>query len=255
MAGLSNLELIDAVDDVLLTTLSLVRDLSEDDADLPTECPGWTVRDQLAHMVGLEQVLNGAPQSDIELPPLDHVRNEIDEYMERQVHIRRQLPMAAIADELAGLRRRRLSSLRRSAGEGDPEVAGVFGTRPLSKSLPTRVFDLWTHEQDIRRAVGLPVREACVAAELAVDLSLRNWSAALPKSPEGNDVTIEIAVSAPHERSAEITVGNGGPLVTISGSPGDITRTFCGRGDLVPGLLSGDPDAVALIAGHLALTP
>ena len=117
MAGLSNLELIDAVDDVLLTTLSLVRDLSEDDADLPTECPGWTVRDQLAHMVGLEQVLNGAPQSDIELPPLDHVRNEIDEYMERQVHIRRQLPMAAIAGELAGLRKRRLSSLRRPAGE------------------------------------------------------------------------------------------------------------------------------------------
>lgn len=37
--------LIDAVDDVLLTTLSWVRDLTETDADLPSECPGWTVRD------------------------------------------------------------------------------------------------------------------------------------------------------------------------------------------------------------------
>ena len=59
VAERSNSELFDAIDDVLLTTLSIARDLTEDDADRATECPGWTVRDQLAHMVGLEQVLHG----------------------------------------------------------------------------------------------------------------------------------------------------------------------------------------------------
>jgi uncharacterized protein (TIGR03083 family) len=255
VAEISNLVLIDAIDDVLLTTLSLVRDLSETDADLPTDCPGWTVRDQLAHMVGLEQVLNGAPQPEIELPPLDHVRNDLDAYMERQVHIRRQLPLAAIADELSGLRRRRLSALRRSAGEGDPDVPAPFGVRPLSKSLPTRVFDLWTHEQDIRRAVGLPVRETCAAAEISVDLVVRNWSAALPKILDGNDLNVAIEVSAPYERSAEVAVGNGGPSVTIAGTPAEITRAFCGRGEPAADLVTGDPDMVALLAGRLGLTP
>ncbi|MEQ9161950.1 MAG: maleylpyruvate isomerase N-terminal domain-containing protein, partial [Ilumatobacter fluminis] len=58
----SNVHLVEAIDDVMLQTLSLARDLTEADADLPTDCPGWTVRDVLAHMVGVEAVLQGAPQ-------------------------------------------------------------------------------------------------------------------------------------------------------------------------------------------------
>jgi uncharacterized protein (TIGR03083 family) len=255
VAGHSSLDLIDAIDDVLLTTLSLVRDLSENDAGRPTDCPGWTVRDQLSHMVGLEQVLDGAPQSDIELPPLAHVVSELDQFMERQVHIRRQLPLAAIADELAGLRKRRISNLRRLAADGDPDVAAPFGTRPLSKALPTRVFDLWTHEQDIRRAVGLPVRESCTAAEVSVDMAVHRWSAAMPKLLDGNDATVVISVSAPYERSVEIRIGAGGPVATIAGPPGEITRAFCGRGVPSGDLVSGDPGVVALLEGRLALTP
>ena len=136
-ADRSNSELVDAVDDVLLQTLSLARDLTESDADLPTDCPGWTVRDVLAHMVGLEQVLQGAPQPAVELPELDHVVNEFDEYMEQHVHIRRQLPLSAIADELAGLRSRRIPTLRSQAKEGDPVVASPFRDQPMSKAMPT----------------------------------------------------------------------------------------------------------------------
>ncbi len=247
-------ELVDAVDDVLLTTLSLARDLTEADADLPTECPGWSVRDQLAHMVGLEQVLGGAPQPDIELPALTHVSNDIDVFMEQQVHVRRQLPLCAIADELAGLRPRRIAELHRLAAEGDPMVKGPFGERLLSASLPIRAFDLWAHEQDIRRAVGLPVRTDCTAAELALERSLLGWSGALAEQLDA-DVEVVIAIAGSTVSETRITIGAGGPVVTLTGDLAQITRWFCGRARPGPGDVDGDPELIAALSPRWGLTP
>ena len=248
----TNSELVDAVDDVLLQTLSLARDLSESDADLPTDCPGWTVRDVLAHMVGLEQVLQGAPQPAVELPPLDHVVNEFDEYMEQHVQIRRQLPLSAIADELAGLRSRRIPTLRSLAAQGDPDVPSPFRTQPMSKALPIRVFDLWAHEQDIRRAVGLPPRVDGVAAEISVERALLGWTHAIPKLLDRPaTVSIEV-VDGP---STELEVDGGGPSVEIRGDLATLTAVFCGRGEQPAGVVTGDDELVGALAGRLGLTP
>ena len=255
VAARSNLELIDVVDDVLTTTLSLVRDLTEDDAGLPTECPGWTVRDQLAHMVGLEQVLDGAPAPAIELPPFAHVVSDIDMYMEKSVHVRRQLPLASIADELAGFRPRRLEALRRLAAAGDPSVAGPFGDRPLSVSLPIRVFDLWAHEQDIRRAVGVPVRTDGPAGQIALERSLRGWSAALPEQLDGVDADIVVRVTGPAASETRIVVGHGGPTAVITGDLGEITRLFCGRTAPSDETLTGDVGVVSALGERLGMTP
>lgn len=250
----NNTELVAAVNDVLLTTVSIARDLSEDDADLPTDCPGWTVRDQLAHIVGLEQVIQGAPQPDVELPELDHVKNDFGAMMERQVHVRRQLPLAAICDELDGLRRRRADTLGHLAEQGDPEVDGPFGRRRLSQSLPIRVFDLWAHEQDIRRAVGLPVRDDCAAAEIGLERALIGWSRALATQLDGVDATVVVEVTSPSPRTESFELGAGGETVTIRGSLGDITATFCGRsGAFVD--LDGPTDLISKIRPALAMTP
>ncbi len=247
-------DLIEAIDDVLLTTLSVTRDLSEADADRPTECPGWTVRDQLAHMVGLEQVLSGAPHPAIELPPLDHVSSDIDVFMEQQVHVRRQLPLAAIVDELAGLRPRRIAELRRLAEIGDPLVMGPFGERPLSASLPIRVFDLWAHEQDIRRAVGLPVRSDGIAAQVALERSLAGWSMTLPKALDV-DAVLTVTVTGPTASQSLIVIGAGGPTATIVGDLGQITRWFCGRATPGDDDVTGAADVVSAVRGRLAMTP
>lgn len=249
------MELVDAIDDVFLMTLSLGRDLTEADADRPTGCPGWTVRDQFAHMVGLEQVLNGAPEPDVELPEYDHVKNQVAEYMERHVEVRRRLPLAAICDELDGLRRRRIATLRALAERGDPEIAGPRGSaNPMSKSLPIRVFDLWIHEQDIRRAVGLPVRDDCEAARVALDQTLWGWSRALGSKLEGTDATVSVAVTRPNERTERFELGAGGPNVTISGSLADLTSAFCGR-DGAEAEIEGDRALADTIGAKLAMTP
>jgi hypothetical protein len=62
MAAPTVIELVDAIDDGMRTILSLARDLTEADGALPTKRPGWTVKDQLAHIVSVEQILTGAPE-------------------------------------------------------------------------------------------------------------------------------------------------------------------------------------------------
>lgn len=245
---------IDAIEDVLTHALALVRELDEVDADRPTDCPAWTVRDVFAHMVGLEQVLGGAPQPDIELPPLAHVVTDFDAFMERQVHVRRRLPLVAIADELAGLLPRRVAQLRAVVAEGDPVVAGPFGERPLSVSLPIRVFDLWAHEQDLRRAVGRDVRQDCPAAATSLERALLGWSAALPKL-EGVDGVLAIQVTRPEPSESTVTVGAGGPAATLVGDLATLTWLFCGRGSPNAEQLVGDPALVAAVAPRLGLTP
>jgi len=250
----TNSQLVDAVDDVLLQTLSLARDLSEDDAGLPTDCPGWTIRDVLAHMVGLEQVLQGAPQPAVDLPDLEHVVNEFDEYMEQHVHIRRQLPLSAIADELAGLRSRRIPTLRSLAAEDDPVVPSPFRDQPMSKAMPIRVFDLWAHEQDIRRAVGLPPRVDGAAAEISIERSVLGWTHVVPTLLD-QPATVSIEVTGRPDLSAEFDVDGGGDEVTVQGDLATLTAVFCGRGEQPAGVLAGADTLVAALDGRLALTP
>lgn len=254
----SNHELVDIVDDVMATTIELAYDLGEDAASLPTDCPGWTVRDQLAHMVGLEQILGGAPAPTVELPPLHHVTSDVHAYMERPVHVRRGLPLVAVADELAGLRPRRIEQMRRQADEGDPEVAAPMGgRRPLSLSTTIRVFDLWVHEQDIRRAVGLPVRTGCAAAGVGLDRALAGWSGALSeRSGAIGSLTIRLVDRGLPDIRIELgEPGDDAASVLLAGDVGDLLRVFCGRNAPIDDLLTGDATLARSLAPHLAMTP
>ncbi len=247
--------LIDAIEEVLTETLALARSLDPADGALPTGCPGWTVQDNLAHMVGLEQVLAGAPEPDIELPDLDHVRDDFGAYMERHVHIRRPLPFVAVVDELAGLLPCRIGALRELAATGDALVTGPFGERPLSVALPIRVFDLWAHEQDIRRAVGQPARAEGPAAAISLERALLGWTRSLSKADLGIDGELTIEITGPEPSTVVVSLGAGGPTATLRGDLDALTRSFCGRGQPDPNLLSGDPALVAALADHLAMTP
>lgn len=249
-------QLIDAFDDVLAATEALGRTLSEADGERPTDCPGWTVKDQVAHMAGLEQIIGGAPAPGIELPDLPHVRGDVGRFMELSVHVRRGLPLVALVDELAGMRPRRVADLRALCAEGgDPLVPTPFGDRPLSAGLPVRVFDLWAHEQDIRRAMGQAPRITGLGAEVSLDRVLAMWPRALPPAAEGVDGELVVEVTGPEASTTTITLGVGGPVATLRGDLGDVTRVFCGRVDPGGDLLTGDPTLVAALRPKLGMTP
>ena len=252
-------ELVDAFEDVLSSTVLLARGISDTDAKLATDCPGWTIHDQVSHMVGLEQVLSGSPRPAISAPDLPHVHGDVGAFMESIVHVRRELPFGAVVDELAGLLPRRVAQLREAAGAGDPEVMGPMGPRTLSASMPIRVFDLWAHEQDIRRALGSAPRLDCAAAHVAVARTLAAWAAVLPAAAGDLNGRLDVTVTGPSATTRSYSFGAGGSSARLVGDIGAITWLGCGRGTVAQlgesVTFDGDADVLAAVGPALGFTP
>lgn len=138
--------------------------------DLPTDLPGWSVKDNVSHIAGLEQILLGNPQpADHPLPDdLPHVRNDAGRFMEVAVDIRRPVPGAEVLAEFRDVTRQRLAALRALPESAlEEETQGFFGPWKLRHMLGIRTFDCWTHEQDVRRALGHPGGLSSVAADIS----------------------------------------------------------------------------------------
>jgi len=71
---------IDSVENLAIVWAStgrLCSDLAAGQWDLPTGCPGWTVKDQLSHLADYEARALGRPAPRHEPGPLPHVKNEM----------------------------------------------------------------------------------------------------------------------------------------------------------------------------------
>lgn len=141
-------------------TMSAVVDLGlscrEADFDRPTECPGWTVKDQISHIVGAEKRLAGARTPRAEVPDYEHIRNKYGLINEQDVQARRHLPGSEVVAELAAYLPQRMEQLH---GEQslDVVVGGALGPETtLREHLTNRILEVWCHEQDIRAALGRP---------------------------------------------------------------------------------------------------
>src|SRR5579862_7398243 len=135
---------------------ALADSLDDERAMLPTGCPGWTVRDQVAHITDLEGILSGRPRIDHRPPEgLPHVRNPPGAFMEIGVDARRTVSLASLRAEYREVTAARLAALATLEDSRLEEMApGFFGSSRLRSMLAIRIFDLWAHEQDIRRALG-----------------------------------------------------------------------------------------------------
>lgn len=135
----------------------LTDGLTEAQWDLATDCPGWTVRDNVAHMIGTESMLFGeaAPVAGAIDGP--HVRNDIGRANEQWVAGYRGRSGAEVRAAFLDVTGRRLEALRGlSAEEWDREGFTPEGPGPYRKFMEIRVFDCWFHDQDIREALGRP---------------------------------------------------------------------------------------------------
>jgi uncharacterized protein (TIGR03083 family) len=120
----------------------------------PTDCPGWTVRDQLAHICGVEASLLGRPTpgDPVQAP---HVRNEMGAINEREVLARRNRSIEELLDELRDVTAERGKILASwTDEEWNEDAQGVLGVAPRTRIIGARVIDVFTHEQDIRVATG-----------------------------------------------------------------------------------------------------
>jgi uncharacterized protein (TIGR03083 family) len=170
--------LIDAFDQSVQSIIDLGFSCREDDFDVQTECPGWTVKDQIAHVVGSEKSFAGLPRAEVNVPDYPHLRSDFARFVEVDVEARRGLTGREVVAELAEFHPRRMAELRASEADIDTVVGGFFGPdTTFGEHLHRRIVDAWVHEQDLRAALDRPGNlDSASAAVFTADII-----AALPR--------------------------------------------------------------------------
>ncbi|MEU4892119.1 maleylpyruvate isomerase family mycothiol-dependent enzyme [Streptomyces sp. NPDC044780] len=251
----------------------LVNPLPESEWNRATECPGWSVRDVVSHVIGLECEMLGDPRPIHSLPrDLFHVTSELSRYMEVQVDVRRCHTAPEMTSELEYTVIRRNRQLRNEKRAPDAMVRWPGGTEvTLEEALTRRAFDIWVHEQDLRRALNKPGNLDSPGASITRDLLL----AALPKvvakdagAPPHSAVVFDVSGPLEFMRTVRVDAhGRGtidgsvslGPTVTLTLDWETYVRLACGR--VRPEAVSerlkieGDLPLAETILGHFAVTP
>jgi len=149
-------DLVDAFAQTTQAVIALGHACGVQDLAQPTECPGWTVHDQISHVVGVESWLEGHKDPRVDLPHYEHIRNDLGKKVEYAVEVRRGRTAAEVVAELEDVLAQRLSTLRNPILTDSSIINGPFGPDLAATVLLLRTFDVWTHEQDIRSALGRP---------------------------------------------------------------------------------------------------
>lgn len=232
--------------------LTLGTQLTDHDWAAATACPGWSVADQYAHIIGTESALlrQGNTADSLlavrpDVPPRAaagaHVRNEIGIFNEAWVAALAADGRDAVLARLAEVTAARLEFLD-SMTEHDFESPSwsPVGMVSYRRFMQIRVFDCWVHEQDIRSAAGRPGHQAGAPAEQSVDEIVRAFGYLVGKRarfPDGSSVTV--ALTGPLQRTLHAAVRGGRARVaaaldrtataTLSLSSQAFIRLACGR--------------------------
>jgi uncharacterized protein (TIGR03083 family) len=182
-------------------------------------CPQWTVKDVYAHMAGVP--------ADILAGRLEGVAT--DEWTGRQVAEREDRSLEEVCAELAEL------------GPALDEVLVALGD-----AIDVRLFiDQWSHEQDVRGALGRPG---------ARDVPVVGWAASTMLGGFGQGwsdrglPTVRVIGS-----SGEWVLGDGDPVLTLTTTDFELARVLVGHRSRDEFLRMGwDGDASAVVDHHHA---
>lgn len=192
---------------------TLLGGLAAADWQTASPLPGWDVKALVAHMIGTECFLAGvpAPQPDVDVSALDHVRNDIGVMNECWVRHLAAEPGAEVLKRFKHITDERREALTgMPVGEWDAVTLTPVGPESYGRFMRVRVFDCWMHEQDIRQALGRPSSDDQLGGP-ASELSLDEIAATMgyvvgkrAKAPEGSRVLLEL--TGPLSRSIRVAV-------------------------------------------------
>lgn len=175
--------------------LAIGRSLTDTDAAAVVPCcPDWTLHDLFAHMAGVS--------ADICTGNLDGVTT--DAWTDAQVRARRHCSLAEICSEWA----ERGADVERMVRTGGPFPAPFF-------------IDAFTHEWDLRHAVGAAAAPDLTLLTTALPQLVTSWGAGLDQA---GLAAVELALG---EETA--TVGSVLPAVTLRTDPFTFVRARMGR--------------------------
>jgi uncharacterized protein (TIGR03083 family) len=177
-----------------------------DDADWSRPAlRGLDVQGLVGHLIGVEYDVHRALAGDPAVAEADHVESTQDA-ADRQAG-------RPPAQTRAEWRRAADTTLDLAGARGEADVVAVYGMRlPLRALLVVRAFELWTHENDIRVAAGLPqsVPDA-PTLRLMCDLAvgLLPYAAAMAGLP--GTVEVHLVLTGPGGGTWDVAVGGRPP--------------------------------------------
>ena len=258
----------EAVDDVV----ALLRGLSADEWRTPTDLAGWDVRAVACHLAHLESELSGVEQAPVEVPELEHLTAPSARYTESGVIVRRELTDQEIVDELVEATDRRLKQLRDDPPTDPSAMPPVTpGGLPWTweKALRNRPFDIWMHEQDIRRAIGRPGGLDSAPAAHCLTMLTMSFPVSVGKfvkPPAGTTVVLDVSGVRPVHLAVRMNEeGRASVLDEDPAEPtvglGMDTESFVILGggrrpaDRLPATVTGDEELGRRILDALSVTP
>jgi uncharacterized protein (TIGR03083 family) len=220
-----------------------------------------------------------AVESDLALRPLPdhqpdwaalpHVTHEISQFLEIGVDFRRNQSPNAIRAELAEVISTREPMIAELPREADAPVRGVAEMPSVAGRFgPVRAFDVWAHEQDVRRATDNPGRLDSPAARMSLDriaMATPIVVAKLAQVQPGQSV--RFVVGQPYDVTITVEVGADGRAAVIDAvevATTELTMDFetlvllaCGRAapELLDIAVLGDDGVATRVLASAAITP
>jgi len=258
-------ELVDALEEVWSSMRAVGTELVEGEWSAPTDCPGWTVQDVFAHIVGIEEVSMGHDAPHVDVPDYDHVTSDIGRMNEVWVESMRSMTGSDVLDRFTIVTEARLAELctldEAGFGADSWTPAGPGTVRDL---IPFRIFDSWVHEQDIRRAVDRPGGLDGTGAAVTLERCVGSMGYVVGKSaraPDGTTVRFDLLEPLARSFSVGVEGGRGSlldedpddPTVTVVTSGDTFVRLACGRATATDAEITatGDAELGAAILANL----
>ncbi len=221
-----------ALGEVWASLSDVLGELSEDEWQLPSPLPGWSVQDNVAHIVGTEAMLAGEPGPDVEIDREvnAHVRNDIGAFNEQWVESLRAVPSNEVLSRFRELTAARLAALEQmSDDDWNAESFTPAGKDTYGRFMQIRVFDCWLHEQDVRDAVGRPGHESGVAVDVVLDEMATALGFVVGKkagATAGQSVTFALTDSGAVVRELHVEVADRAAVVPALAAPPTVVLTM-----------------------------
>lgn len=261
---------VDAFEHSVRSLLAVAGELRASEWDRPTDLPGWSVRDVVAHLAAVESELLGEPGAAALDSYGPHVRDEFGRHMEDGVVARRGRQPHEVVAELAAALDRRLPQMRAMSTD-DPPVRVPAGQRwDTATLLRNRAFDAWMHEQDVRRAAGRPGNLDGPGAQLARLVLLGALPYLVAKRAGARPgQTVRLAVTGAVSFDVLVAVDASGRAALVEDATATLptagietdwvsaVRLFGGRArpEAVTTRVEGDRDLAGRLLAGLAVTP
>jgi uncharacterized protein (TIGR03083 family) len=209
------------------------------------------VQGLVGHLTGVEEDVQRALAGDPGVAAADHVAST-QPAAERESG---RSPAATRAGWRAAVGR----TLELARQEPDPPAGvAVYGLwLPLPTLLVVRTFELWTHENDIRRAAGLPPSVPDTAAlRLMTDLAATSLPLAAKRTQLPGPTELRLVLTGPGGGSWDVAIGGEAApaaiiivtdavgfcrLVANRATPADLDLHTAGDPERVAGLLAAAP--------------